>query len=416
MGICCQEAHKLYPESERYNIANITLKDWFNSQPVRQFRKDILGDRRLSQCWQCYTEEDSAGHSRRLRANAKSVIFTRQAFEPSYQQSPGHKHFVRSQIEDGRSETMPVDLHIDLGNHCNLACKMCHPRASSTIASQQVRWGIDSSRRYLGTDWTRDDRVWNSFLHQLLDIADLKNLHFMGGETLLNPRLESLVDFLIQHGRTGICLSFVTNGTVYPHSLMQKMAQFERLSIEISIETMTEHNEYQRQGTDNQRVMANLQQFRQWDDGDSITVALRPAPSILSIGHYHTLLDFAIKNQMVIKSNLCADPAFMRVELLPEDIRAVYRGRIDQWAATVEWPTSQIQDYNASDKHNALLIVHDELRMVRALLDRDRPADSDQHLHDLIRHCERWDRVYHLDARRLYPEWQQLLDAHGYAV
>lgn len=415
LGICCQEAHKLYHDPVQYNIATMSIKDWFNSPPVRQFRKDILGSDRLSQCSQCYAEEDSAGHSRRLRSNVKSVIFTRQAFDASFRQSPGHEHFAMSQAQDGWSHSLPIDMHVDLGNHCNLACKMCEPWASSSIAAQQVKWGIESSRKYLGTDWTRDDRVWHSFLEQLLAIPKLKNLHFMGGETLINRRLPDLVDFLTAHQRFDICLSFVTNGTVYPHELIEKMSRFARLGIEVSIETMTEHNQYQRQGTDNATVMRNINLFRQWDNGDNITVALRPAPSILSVGNYHTLLDYALRNQMVIKSNLCINPAFMRAELLPPEIKSLYRNRIDQWASTIDWP-EHAQDYNASDPHNAQLIVYDELLMLQGLLDRPAPRDSDQHLHDLVRHCERWDRVYNLDARRLYPEFQPILDAHGYAV
>ena len=191
LGICCQESHKLY-NNRSYNIATTTIAEWFNSEPVKHFRQGVLGDSPVSACSRCYQEESVGGNSRRLKSNQKSVIF-RQAFADSFEQSPGRKHFD----ESGTTGTHPIDIHVDLGNYCNLACKMCNARSSSTRASQEVKWGIESSRQYLGTDWTQDTQVWNSFLQQLLDIPKLNNIHFMGGETLLTRRLEDLVDHMI---------------------------------------------------------------------------------------------------------------------------------------------------------------------------------------------------------------------------
>ena len=376
----------------------------------------MLSDRRVSACRRCYVDEDASGHSRRLKSNAKSVIFTRQAFDQSWRQSPGHEHFVASDQLDGYTSTLPIDLHIDLGNYCNLACKMCNPRASSTIAAQQVRWGQESSRQYLGTDWTRDDRVWQDFLRQLLEIPSLKNIHFMGGETLLTPRTAQVVDWFISHDRQDVCFSFVTNGTVYPHELMEKLIGFDRVGIEVSIETMTEHNRYQRQGTDNALVLENIQRFRQWTRYPHVSVALRPAPSILTVGHYHTLLDFALSNQLVVKSNLCTEPSFMRVELLPQEVKSLYRDRLDSWASGVDWPATDGGDFNASDPNNCSQILREQVNMIRTLLDRPCPADSETELERLVRHCERWDRTYGLDARQFYPELSDIFQRHAYAV
>ena len=416
LGICCAEDHKLYDDSRRWNIADISIRDWFNSPPVRQFRSAMLGDERVSACRRCYAEEDGGGHSRRWRSNAKSVIFTRQAFEPSFEQSPGYHHFANSQSNHGFTDTLPIDIHVDLGNHCNLACKMCNEQTSSTIASQQVRWGIESSRQYLGTDWTRDQSVWQGFLDQLLDLPGLNNIHFMGGETLLTRRFDDLVNWLDDHGRHDVCLSFVTNGTVYREDLMHKLRRFRRVGIEVSVETMTAHNRYQRQGTDNDLVMRNIDLFRQWTDDDHITLALRPAPSLLSAGWYHTLLDYAITNQLVVKSNLCSDPDFLRIEVLPDHVKRLYLDRLDSWASTIEWPGPGRSDYNTSDPNNCLLIAQEEMIMVRTLLGQPCPSDNDRRLADLVRHCERWDRVYGLDAREFYPELVSVWDRYHYVV
>ena len=216
LGICCQEDHKLYPDSDtQYNIATMSIANWFNSEPARKFRLAVAGNTPVSACRRCYTEETYSGTSRRHRSNQKSVIFTRTAFNESYQQSPGYDRFESSLATQGFDPGMPIDLHIDLGNYCNLTCKMCNPQASSSIAAQYVKWGINDANQYIGSDWTRDEEVWQRTLAELAGIKKLHNVHFMGGETLITRRFEDFVDYMIEHGRTDLHFSFVTNGTTF---------------------------------------------------------------------------------------------------------------------------------------------------------------------------------------------------------
>lgn len=414
LGICCQEDHKLYQSTDtQYNIATMTIKDWFNSAPVKKFRTGISGRTRISECRRCYAEEDFGGNSRRLKSNQKSVIFTRTAFDASFEQSPGHQHFLTSAENNGVTDTYPIDMHIDLGNFCNLACKMCNPRASSTIATQQVKWGIESSRQYLGTDWTRDEQVWNNFKQQLLELPKLNNIHFMGGETLLTGRFEDLVDTMIKHGRYELCFSFVTNGTVFRPELLDKLKLFRRVGIEVSIEALDNHNAYQRQGTDTALVLENIKRYQQWCDGTSITVALRPAPSVLSIGYYTELLQYALDNQFIVKSNLCTEPRFLAAEILPQSIKQQYQAKylkfLDQlYAVDVD------SDYNASDPNNHGRAIKEQAKMCLNILQTPTPEDSEAQLAEMVRHCKKWDSVYGYNARELYPEFIEILDRYDY--
>jgi organic radical activating enzyme len=416
LGICCQEDHKLYPESnQQYNIATMSIQDWFNSEPVRNFRTRLLGGKRLTECRRCYVEEDHDGNSRRLKSNQKSVIFTRTAFKDSFDQSPGYDQFLHSANGYGHTVTMPIDLHVDLGNFCNLACKMCNSRASSTIASQEVKWGIESSRQYLGTNWTRDSATWDSFKQQLLNLPGLNNIHFMGGETLLTDRLEDLIDTMIEHQRFELCVSFVTNGTVFRPSLLNKLKLFRRVGIEVSIETVDQHNTYQRQGTDTELVLKNIAQYQQWCNGSSITLALRPTPSALTIGYYAGLLQYALDHKLIVKSNLCSNPRFLSAEILPDEIKNQYQ---DSYISLLsDLSTLKIDsDYNASDPNNYQLVIKEEAMMCLVILQTPEPADSKHQLKAMVRHCERWDQVYGNDARKLYPEFQELLNTYGYSI
>ena len=407
LGICCQEDHKLYTGRD-YNIATMTIAEWFNSAPVRDFRQRILKDTRLSECQRCYTEEDSKGVSRRHRTNQKSVIFT-QAFQHSFEQSPGRKHFDDS----GFTATQPIDIHIDLGNFCNLACKMCDARASSRIAVQEVKWGIQSSQQFVGSDWTRDTTVWNSFKQQLLNIPRLNNIHFMGGETLLTDRFEDLVDTLIQHRRFETCLSFVTNGTVFRPELIAKLAKFRRVGIEVSIETVDDHNAYQRQGTDTAQVLHNIDRYLEVCNGTNVTVSLRPAISALTIGYFGGLLMYALNQELTVKSLQVNTPRFLDAAILPIEARRQYAVQYQDILKHLD-TVELVNDYNASDPNNYQLVIKQQAHMCINMLSQPEPQDVDQLRVQFVDHCKKWDKIYGFDARQLYPELVTVWDQYGY--
>jgi len=408
LGICCQEDHKLYNSGEQYNIACMSIADWFNSKPVRHFRQQILGATPVSACRRCWVHEQVGGNSRRIKSNQKSAIFT-QAFLPSFEQSPGRKHFDVS----GDTSTHPVDIHVDLGNYCNLACKMCGPQASSTIASQQVQWGIKNSRQYLGTDWTKDITVWNSFLQQLLDIPGLNNIHLMGGETLMTNRFEELVDHMIVHNRFDVCFSFVTNGTIFKPDLMKKLSKFRRVGIEVSIEALDDHNAYVRQGTNTAQVLKNIEQYQLFCNGSSITCTIRPTVSLLTIGYLPDLLQYCLDKQLVIKSLMVTDPEFLSPKILPQSVKDQYLEKyqlLSQQLSAVQVST----DYNASNLNNCAMIVKEHIEMCIAILNTATPNDVQKYYKELVTHCQKWDQIYGYDAKKLYPELSIIWDQYDY--
>lgn len=407
LGICCQEAHKLYSGTD-YNIATMSIAEWFNSAPVRDFRQRVLKDSRISECSRCYTEEDSGGVSRRHRSNQKSVIFT-QAFRHSFDQSPGRKHFD----ESGLTTTHPIDIHIDLGNFCNLACKMCNAQASSRIAVQEVKWGINSSQKFVGSDWTRNDTVWNNFKQQLLNIPKLNNIHFMGGETLLTDRFEDLVDTLIDNQRFETCLSFVTNGTVFRPELMAKLTKFRRVGIEVSIETVDEHNAYQRQGTDTAQVLHNIDRYLEVCNSTNITVSLRPAVSALTIGYFGGLLRYALQHKLIVKSLQVNTPRFLDVAVLPPVVRQQYTVQYQDILNQLD-SINLVNDYNASDPNNYQSVIKQQAQMCINMLSQSEPQDVNQLRLQFVDHCKKWDKIYDLDARALYPELADVWDRYGY--
>lgn len=416
LGVCCQESHKLYPaeDQDRYNIRSMSIQQWINSDPVRNFRQRMFDQSRNSACSRCYYEEDHGGISRRIRSNQKSVIFTKSNFSQSYQQSPGFKKFEDSRKNQGQHQEPPIDIHVDLGNYCNLTCKMCYPAASSSIASQYVKWGNNSAAQYIGNDWTRNKEVWQRFLQELASFPNLHNVHFMGGETLISSKFEEFVDYMLSQNKLNLNFSFVTNGTMFRPKLLEKLSKFQRVGIEVSIESLTKHNDYTRQGTDTVEVLNNIKKYMEFCNGSNITLTVRPAISALTIGSYWTLLQYCLDQKLLIKSLIVSQPTFYDIRVLPHLIRQHYIKFYQDFLHRNQLESGPSIDYNQSDPNQYRNIIVQEVEKCINLLLDPGLDNQDQLLQEMVNHCKKWDQVHGYNARVLYPEWIDLLNQYGY--
>lgn len=417
LGFCCQAEHKSYSKAEEsiYNVRNMSIREWYNSLPMRDARMRMFGNVHNTTCTGCYHAEEHSGTSRRVRCNQKSAIFTKTNFFESYEQSPGYSKFTRSHTHNGEYDGMPIDIHLDFGNHCNLTCKMCSPSASSSIASQYVKWGIKDAAQYVGTDWTRDDAVWNKVLNELVEIPNLYNIHLMGGETLISPRFEQFVDFLIEKKKFDLMISFVTNGTLFNQELLTKLKKFKRVGIELSIECITEHNQYQRQGTDTALVLKNINRYLENCDGEKITLTLRPAIGLLTVGYYHTLLRYCLENNIIAKSQMVFDPAYFDPRILPEDIKSVYKKSYQQLIEDFGLESIDSSgDFNESDPNQTLVIIKNQILQCINLLEAPRLPNSNKLLTEMVEWCRKWDNVHGYNALDLYPEMREIFVNNGY--
>ena len=185
------------------------------------------------------------------------------------------------------------------------------------------------------------------------------------------------------------------------------------MGIEISIETATAHNAYQRQGTDTSKVLENIQRYQTWCNGSSITVTLRPAPSLLTIGYYHSLLKYALEQKILVKSNLCYSPCFLYAINLPSKVKQQYAEQYVNLINQLDINNAN-RDFNASDPNNFQLAIKQEAEMCLGLLSTKQPDDAETQLAAMVEHCRKWDKIYQLDARALYPELTEIWDRYAY--
>ena len=176
-GLCCSERAPVFdgyakqPESIKPNIKTMSIREWYRSEKMKRYRESMLGDQPLAECAGCYQDEQYGNDSYRNTQNWRSVIFTQQNFQQSFEQSPHHDVFVSEQSGqalDAHYDGMPVDLHIDMGNECNLYCKHCNPSFSTQIAAKYKIWGILSREDYhTKMNWMDDHEIWDRFLNAI---------------------------------------------------------------------------------------------------------------------------------------------------------------------------------------------------------------------------------------------------------
>jgi sulfatase maturation enzyme AslB (radical SAM superfamily) len=415
-GMCCAERHKAYElkDASLYNIKKLNPTEWYNSKPMQDIRIAIHQENKLSACDGCYIEESYGAESKRVKENYKSVIFTEQAFDRSYNQNPLVGIFEDSK-KDGVTSVSPIDWHVDLGNECNLACKMCDPEASSKIALAYRRWNMLADNKIFA-NWTNDDDAWANFLEAVKQTPNLNRLHFMGGEPLLNKRLEPLLDYFITLGmnRT-LSLSFVTNGTIYRQSLVDKLLQFAECDIEVSLESFDKTNDYIRQGSKVSDTVANIEKLKA-QANKNFRLIMRSVPQLLNANSYHNYIEWCWQNRIPIVSLPLKRPLYLRTSILPKSIRNKllenYLPLHDKLQQAVKKQFNSLASNRDVSRIESTLFRECSSMIIQ--LQQQEPADVEIQRKELIIWLKRWDILYNLNALDYYPEYKEFFLEYGY--
>ena len=409
-GMCCSERHKPYdePEKSRYNLSSMPIHEWYNSDPVRRFRQQILGDNPIPACSSCYYDESLGYESRRIRENFKSVIFTEKAFERSYLQSPWINKF---EAGDDLINHVPIDWHIDFGNECNLACKMCNADASSSIAATLKRHGIGDKQAKVS--WTRNSKAWANFL-DAVDAMPIRRIHVMGGEPVMMRKYHEFIDYLIMKQRFEVSLSFVSNGTIINQGLIDKLKLFRNVDIEISIETMDVSNDYIRQGSTITKMLSNLSSIISQQD-NKLQLVMRTVPQLLSISRYVDVIRYAWENKLIIESIPLTRPAYLRIDVLPWEFRQQYVADLERLRDEIASEITFNSVLNGRSNSTLPMKLVGQCDATIAMLKAPTNKDAGELRVELVKHCQFWDGEYDLNIDDYLPELANMFKEWGYA-
>ena len=209
-------------------------------------------------------------------------------------------------------------IEISISNHCNLSCKMCNNMASS-------RWQsiLDQNENLLRFDFSKN-RTKAVSIDQLLDSMDLSNLKeikYLGGEPFITPELYKLIEKL----KTSIDLTKVkfrcnTNCTFFPSKWIPLLSDFKQIIIIFSLDGMDELCNYIRTGESWQTVSSVI---NQWMDLSKINnkfeLAAHTTLQAYNLHQFDSIKKFVQDRKLNFFFKFIQEPSYLTLSCLPRE-------------------------------------------------------------------------------------------------
>lgn len=407
-----------YNPEHQHNFSTQSIIQFYNSKQMRQLRENLLEGESPSICQSCYYEESFNKLSGRLRQLNKSAVHT-ENFALTLRSSPHYEMFFKSYKNSGYSNYYPTDFQIDLGNLCNSGCIMCNPTYSSRLETDYKKLHKISSlfvSAEQSTSWSNDNLLKEKLITELLEIPQVKYIHFLGGETFYHSAFYEICEALIKAGKSSeIIIGTTTNATIYNTRLESLISNFKEFHLGISIESITKLNDYIRYPSQIDNVLENINNFLQLRNlYSNLQISLRITPNIFSIYEIDKLFEFMIQKNLIAEScNILADPAHLRMELLPFDIRQ----------EVIKKLSNLIKKYNLN-KHNVVNVRRNDLIdkvIANTILDYgtfiesyETPVDADKHRYNLVEWLKSFEQLRKNSILDYAPRYEEFLRNYGY--
>ena len=222
--VCCMSTENTLVTDD----TELDLKKRWSNDYYKEFRKKFLRNEAPEVCVKCYDLEKAGGKSDRMN------------FNDTYMK------FIEPNIETGNQYNAPIDLDIRPGNLCNLKCRMCGPVSSSQL-EKEITDNSELLSPFLGKGTIRKSDVLahEHNIEFLLQSADKGNrIKFLGGEPTIMPEVDKFLDILIEKEYFDVPLHFTTNCTNNNKRFTDKLAKFNNIAFNYSIDGVDKVVEY----------------------------------------------------------------------------------------------------------------------------------------------------------------------------
>jgi hypothetical protein len=355
-------------------IQDKSLEEIWNSESLREVRRQVLCGERPEVCKPCFDLEDQGVESLRQR-HINGVIP-----EARINLYPNALDALRDDY------TMPFEfptMEIKLNNLCNLKCRMCNPLDSTSWQDwDEVKPFYEKENNYLVPTVAKlvrrpgqyigpfddTDKWWASF-EKLLPY--FKRVEFAGGEPLMDPQHYKILDMLKPYGKN-IELKYATNGTTTGISkgrtIYDYWPHFRSVAVNVSIDGIHSVYEHIRSGSSFATVEENVKIFQSFPNVSRVVGAFTAqAGNILQAAE---CIDYFINTMgIVFYSHRVSYPNCLSAQVLPQELKdlAIERLqsvdlRVDSWEAVKKNPLlgtvthQQIKDninyLRAKDQHH----------------------------------------------------------------
>lgn len=318
VSVCCRSTANLGDCSKK------TLTEIWNDDVMRQLRLDMLNNKKIDSCQNCYDREniEEDRHSNRLESLKEY----------------GHLiSLVDTTTKNGSVTTNPIWLTTKINNLCNLTCRMCNPTSSSSWHAPAIALGLlpKGSKPLLSAG-----KQSQHMLDQIVPLLpSLDMITFEGGEPLMIEEFWYILERLDQLQRYEINLHFNTNLTrsqLKNKSIFDYWKKFNHVYVVASLDGEGARGEYLRPGA----PWSDVLKFRQEMIARSPNVFfdVKCTVSIINALHipdfHRSWVEKGLITPQSFILNLLKQPHYLNLRTAPEPLRQQI---IDKYTRHLEW-------------------------------------------------------------------------------
>ena len=281
MRLCCTTVQDL-PTDNNYNLFDAnkhSINDYWNSNRMKEIRRKMIAGEKIRDCERCYKQEEQGAES--LRS------------------TQGMNKYIVGTLPDGTYQESANSMQIQLGNICNLKCKMCsqmyshmHGMETKEIGEQDPKWlhwvkeqgaNVNNWTNELGIkqEWYKNKEFKLKMFEHIS--KNITQLNVIGGEPTLIPEFYELFEYCDQQGTLGSKnVTIVTNLTNTNPRLTKWLPKLKEWTIWASVDGVGERTEYIRYPSNWNKVLESLEFYRNLL-GTNGKITLSPAIQLLNI-------------------------------------------------------------------------------------------------------------------------------------
>ena len=290
--LCCTTIQDL-PTDNNYNLFDASkhsLQDYWNSNRMKEVRRKMIAGEKIRDCERCYEQEEQGIRSLR--------------------DTQGMDEFIAITKPDGFLKRPATDMQLQLGNICNLKCKMCsqmyshmHGMETKQIGEQDPDWlnwvkkqgaNVNNWTNELGVreEWYKDKELKMKMYEHISD--NIEKLTIIGGEPTLIPEFYEIFDYCDKNNTLqDKIVVIVTNLTNTNPKITKWLPKLKEWHIWASVDGLGERTEYIRYPSNWQKILASLEFYKK-NIGTNGGITLSPAVQLLNIDQLDDIIKWWI--------------------------------------------------------------------------------------------------------------------------
>lgn len=302
-----------------------SLEEIWNSDSMKQLRKDIISETPNDTCRRCYEQEKSGFFSGRQSANKH------------------HGHHIerlqQTQPDGTYNEFKMTYWDIRFSNLCNLSCRSCGHIFSSSWYQDQIKLaGISykENNPVLNYAGRTETDIWEQ-LEPHLDYVE--QIYFAGGEPLLMEEHYSILDELVRRKRFDVRLIYNTNFThtdLKGKSVFEYWKLFDSVAVGASLDASGSRGEYIRKGTDWTVVEKNRRDMLAICP--QVDFYISPTLSIMNAMHlpdfHRDWVEKGLLKAQDLNLNILQDPPAYRIDIATPEYKQMLKQKFE---THLEW-------------------------------------------------------------------------------